>query len=154
MKQDYKLGNQTVEMDPKDPAFMLGVLYGLRHAREMLEIHKVAQGEKPNPLAVLVNDFLDDINKKLEDAEGIIVHYKRVPDFTVSVEAFKKVLKISRKDLPAIFDKMLISCAIHNLIKTGKLREGVHFRRSYRGGYEKFTVIPAPLYKFLKEGKR
>ena len=42
-------------------------------------------------------------------------------------------------------------CAIHNLIKTGKLREGVHFRRSYRGVYEKFTVIPAPLYKFLKE---
>ena len=45
-------------------------------------------------------------------------------------------------------------CAIHNLIKTGKLREGVHFLRSYRGVYEKFTVIPAPLYKFLKEGKR
>lgn len=44
-------------------------------------------------------------------------------------------------------------CAIHNLIKTGKLREGVHFRRSYRGVYEKFTVIPAPLYKFLKRGK-
>lgn len=109
MKQDYKFGNQTVEMDPKDPAFMLGVLYGLRHAREMLEIHKVEQGEKPNPLAVLVNDFLDDLNKKLEGAERIIVHHKRVPDFTASVEALKKVLKISRKDLPAIFDKMLIS---------------------------------------------
>ena len=109
MKQEYKLGNQTVEMDPKDPAFMLGVLYGLRHAREMLEIHKVEQGEKPNPLAVLVNDFLDDINKKLEGAEQVIVHHKRVPDFTESVEALKKVLKISRKDLPAIFDKMLLS---------------------------------------------
>ena len=109
MKQDYKFGNQTVEMDPKDPAFMLGVLYGLRHAREMLEIHKVEQCEKPNQLAVLVNDFLDDLNKKLEGEERIIVHHKRVPDFTASVEAFKKVLKISRKDLPAIFDKMLIS---------------------------------------------
>ena len=109
MKQDYKFGNQTVEMDPKDPAFMLGVLYGLRHAREMLEIHKVEQGEKPNPLSVLVNDFLDDINKKLEGAEQVIVHYKRVPDFSASIEIFKQVLKISRKDLPAIFDKMLIS---------------------------------------------
>ena len=109
MKQEYKLGNQTVEMDPQDPAFILGVLYGLRHAREMLEIHKVEQGEKPNPLAVLVNDFLDDINKKLEEAEQVIVHHKRVPDFTAIVEAFKKVLKISRKDLPAIFDKMLLS---------------------------------------------
>ena len=109
MKQDYKFGNQTVEMDPKDPAFRLGVLYGLRHARAMFEIHKVEQGEKPNPLAVLVNDFLDDINKKLEGEERIIVHHKRVPDFTTSVEAFKKVLKISRKDLPAIFDKMLLS---------------------------------------------
>lgn len=109
MKQEYKFENQTVEMDPTDPAFMLGVLYGLRHAREMLEIHKVEQGEKPNPLAVLVNDFLDDINKKLEGSERIIVHYNRVPDFTEIVEAFKKVLKISRKDLPAIFDKMLIS---------------------------------------------
>ena len=109
MKQEYKLGNQSVEMDPKDPAFMLGVLYGLRYAREMLEIHKVEQGEKPNPLAVLVNDFLDDINKKLEGAEQVIVHHKRVPDFTASVENLKKVLKISRKDLPAIFDKMLIS---------------------------------------------
>ena len=109
MKQDYKFGNQTVEMDPKDPAFMLGVLYGLRHAREMLEIHKVQQGEKPNPLSVLVNDFLDDLNKKLEGAEQVIVHCQRVPDFTASVEALKKVLKISRKDLPAIFDKMLIS---------------------------------------------
>lgn len=109
MKQEYKLGNQSVEMDPQDPAFMLGVLYGLRHAREMLEIHKVEQGEKPNPLAVLVNDFLDDINNKLESSEQVIVHHKRVPDFTASVEAFKKVLKISRKDLPAIFDKMLIS---------------------------------------------
>ena len=109
MKQDYKFGNQTVEMDPKDPAFMLGVLYGLRHAREMLKIHKVEQGEKPNPLAVLVNDFLDDINKKLEGAEQVIVNCQRVPDFTASVEALKKVLKISRKDLPAIFDKMLLS---------------------------------------------
>ena len=109
MKQEYKLGNQTVEMDPKDPAFMLGVLYGLRHAREMLKIHKVEQGEKPNPLAVLVNDFLDNINKKLEEAEQVIVNCQRVPDFTASVENFKKVLKISRKDLPAIFDKMLIS---------------------------------------------
>ena len=109
MKQDYKFGNQTVEMDPKDPAFMLGVLYGLRHAREMLKIHKVEQGEKPNPLAVLVNDFLDNINKKLEEAEQVIVNCQRVPDFTASVENFKKVLKISRKDLPAIFDKMLIS---------------------------------------------
>ena len=109
MKQEYKLGNQSVEMDPQDPAFMLGVLYGLRHAREMLEIHKVEQGEKPNPLAVLVNDFLDDLNKKLEGAEQIIVHCQRVPDFTASVENFKKVLKISRKDLPAIFDKMLLS---------------------------------------------
>ena len=109
MKQEYKLGNQTVEMDPQDPAFILGVLYGLRHAREMLKIHKVEQGEKPNPLAVLVNDFLDDINKKLEGAEQIIVHCQRVPDFTASVEALKKVLKISRKDLPAIFDKMLLS---------------------------------------------
>lgn len=109
MKQDYKFENQTVEMDPKDPAFMLGVLYGLRHAREMLEIHKVEQGENPNPLAVLVNDFLDDINRKLEGAEQIIVHCQRVPDFTASVEALKKVLKISRKDLPAIFDKMLLS---------------------------------------------
>lgn len=109
MKQDYKFGNQTVEMDPKDPAFMLGVLYGLRHAREMLEIHKVAQGEKPNPFAVLVNEFLDDINKKLECAEQVIVHHKIVPDFSASIETFKKVLKISRKDLPAIFDKMLIS---------------------------------------------
>lgn len=109
MKQDYKFGNQTVEMDPKDPAFMWGVLYGLRHAREMLEIHKVAQGEKPNPLAVLVNEFLDDINKKLEGAEQVIVHHKIVPDFSASIETFKKVLKISRKDLPAIFDKMLIS---------------------------------------------
>lgn len=109
MKQDYKFGNQSVEMDPKDPVFVLGVLYGLRHAREMLEIHKVEQGEKPNPLAVLVNDFLDDINKKLEGAEQVIVHHKRVPDFSASIETFKKVLKISRKDLPAIFDKMLIS---------------------------------------------
>ena len=109
MKQDYKFGNQTVEMDPKDPAFRLGVLYGLRHAREMLEIHKVEQGEKPNPLAVLVNDFLDDINKKLEEAEQVIVHHKRVPDFTASIETFKEVLKNSRKDLPAIFDKMLLS---------------------------------------------
>lgn len=109
MKHDYKFGNQSVEMDPKDPAFMFGVLYGLRHAIDMLEIHKVAQGEKPNPLAVLVNDFLDDLNKKLEGAERIIMHLKRVPDLTASVESFKKVLKISRKDLPAIFDKMLIS---------------------------------------------
>lgn len=108
MKQDYKFGNQSVEMDPKDPVFVLGVLYGLRHAREMLEIHKVAQGEKPNPLAVLVNDFLDDLNKKLEGAEQVIVHHKIVPDFSASIETFKKVLKISRKDLPAIFDKMLI----------------------------------------------
>ncbi len=109
MKKEYKLGNQTVEIDPKDPVFVLGVLYGLRHAREMLEIHKVEQGEKPNPLAVLVNDFLDDINKKLESAEQVIVHYKIVPDFTASIETFKKFLKISRKDLPAIFDKMLVS---------------------------------------------
>ena len=109
MKQDYKFGNQSVKMDPKDPVFVLGVLYGLRHAREMLEIHKVEQGEKPNPLSVLVNDFLDDLNKKLEGAEQVIVNCQRVPDFTASVEAFKKVLKISRKDLPAIFDKMLIS---------------------------------------------
>ena len=109
MKQEYKLGNQSVEMDPKDPAFMLGVLYGLRHAREILKIHKVEQGENPNPLAVLVNEFLDDINNKLEGAEQIIVNYQRVPDFTANVEAFKKVLKISRKDLPAIFDKMLLS---------------------------------------------
>lgn len=108
MKQEYKFGNQSVEMDPKDPVFVLGVLYGLRHAREMLEIHKVEQGEKPNPFAVLVNDFLDDLNKKLEGAEQVIVHHKRVPDFTASIETFKKVLKISRKDLPAIFDKMLI----------------------------------------------
>lgn len=109
MKKEYKLGNQTVEMDPKDPVFVLGVLYGLRHAREMLEIHKVEQGEIPNPLSVLVNGFLDDINKKLGGAEQIIVHLKRVPDFTASIETFKKVLKISRKDLPAIFDKMLVS---------------------------------------------
>ncbi len=109
MKKEYKLGNQTVEMDPTDPVFVLGVLYGLRHAREMLEIHKVEQGEKPNPLSVLVNDFLDDINKKLGGAEQIIVHHKIVPDFTASIETFKKVLKISRKDLPAIFDKMLVS---------------------------------------------
>lgn len=109
MKQDYKFGNQSVEMDPQDPVFVLGVLYGLRHAREMLEIHKVAQGEKPNPLAVLVNEFLDDINKTLEGAEQVIVHHKIVPDFSASIETFKKVLKISRKDLPAIFDKMLIS---------------------------------------------
>lgn len=109
MKQDYKFGNQRVEMDPQDPVFMLGVLYGLRHAREMLEIHKVAQGEKPNPLAVLVNDFLDDLNKKLGKSEQVIVHHKIVPDFSASIETFKKVLKISRKDLPAIFDKMLIS---------------------------------------------
>lgn len=109
MKQEYKFENQTVEMDPKDPVFVLGVLYGLRHAREMLEIHKVANGEKPNPLAVLVNDFLDDINNKLESSEQVIVHHKRVPDFTASIETFKEVLKNSRKDLPAIFDKMLIS---------------------------------------------
>lgn len=109
MKQDYKFGNQSVEMDPQDPVFVLGVLYGLRHAREMLEIHKVELGEKPNPLAVLVNDFLDDINKKLEGAEQVIVHHQIVPDFSASIETFKKVLKISRKDLPAIFDKMLIS---------------------------------------------
>ena len=109
MKQEYKLGNQTVEMDPKDPVFVLGVLYGLRHAREMLEIHKVEQGEKPNPLAVLVNDFLDDINKKLETGEQVIAHHKIVPDLTTSIETFKKILKISRKDLPAIFDKMLVS---------------------------------------------
>ena len=89
MKKEYKLGNQTVEMDPQDPVFVLGVLYGLRHAREMLEIHKIEQGEKPNPLAVLVNDTLDDLNNKLEGGE--------------------QVLKISRKDLPAIFDKMLVS---------------------------------------------
>lgn len=108
MKKEYKLGNQTVEMDPKDPVFVLGVLYGLRHAREMLEIHKVEQGEKPNPLAVLVNDFLYDINKKLEGAEQVIVHHKIVPNFSASIETFKKVLKISQKDLPAIFDKMLI----------------------------------------------
>lgn len=109
MKQDYKFGNQSVEMDPQDPVFVLGVLYGLRHAREMLEIHKVELGEKPNPLAVLVNAFLDDINKKLEGAEQVIVHHQIVPDFSASIETFKKVLKISRKDLPAIFDKMLIS---------------------------------------------
>lgn len=109
MKKEYKLGNQTVEMDPQDPAFMLGVLYGLRHAREMLEIHKVEQGERPNPLAVLVNDFLDDINKKLEVVEQVIVHHQMVPDFSASIETFKKVLKIIRKDLPAIFDNMLIS---------------------------------------------
>ena len=109
MKQEYKFENQTVEMDPKDPAFMLGVLYGLRHGREMLVSHKVEQGERPNPLAVLVNDFLDDLNKKLEGAEQVIVHHNRVPDLSASIEKFKKVLKISRKDLPAIFDKMLIS---------------------------------------------
>ena len=109
MKKEYKLGNQTVEMDPQDPVFVLGVLYGLRHAREMLEIHKIEQGEKPNPLAVLVNDTLDDLNNKLEGGEQVIAKHQMVPDFTASIETFKKVLKISRKDLPAIFDKMLVS---------------------------------------------
>ncbi|WP_428041393.1 hypothetical protein [Candidatus Avelusimicrobium fimicolum] len=109
MKKEYTFGNQTVEMDPKDPVFVLGVLYGLRHAREMLEIHKVEQGEKPNPLAVLVNDFLDDLNNKLETGEQVIAKHQMVPDLSASIEVFKKILKISRKDLPAIFDKMLVS---------------------------------------------
>lgn len=109
MKKEYKLGNQTVEMDPQDPVFVLGVLYGLRHAREMLEIHKIEQGEKPNPLAVLVNDTLDDLNNKLEGGEQVIAKHQMVPDLSASIETFKKILKVSRKDLPAIFDKMLVS---------------------------------------------
>ena len=45
-------------------------------------------------------------------------------------------------------------CTLYNMIKRGCLREGVHYRKSYRGMYEKFTVIPSGLINFLKNGKR
>lgn len=44
-------------------------------------------------------------------------------------------------------------CTIHRLIKNKVLRENVHFRRSYRGSYEKYSVLERPLVKFLKGDK-
>ena len=42
---------------------------------------------------------------------------------------------------------------IHRLIKEKVLKENIHFRRSYRGTYEKYTVIERPLVKFLNGEK-
>mgnify|MGYP007111793395 CR=1 FL=1 len=42
---------------------------------------------------------------------------------------------------------------IHRLIKDKVLRENVHYRRSYRGTYEKYSVLERPLVKFLKGDK-
>ena len=39
---------------------------------------------------------------------------------------------------------------IHRLIKDRVLKENIHYRRSYRGIYEKYTVLEIPLLKFLK----
>lgn len=42
---------------------------------------------------------------------------------------------------------------VHRLIKERYLKENVHFRRSYRGSYEKYTVIEGPLVKFFNGSK-
>lgn len=39
---------------------------------------------------------------------------------------------------------------IYELIKGRHLRENVHYKTSYRGVYQKFTVIESSLVKFLK----
>ena len=39
---------------------------------------------------------------------------------------------------------------IYDLIKGKHLKENVHYRTSYRGVYQKFTVIESSLVKFLK----
>lgn len=40
--------------------------------------------------------------------------------------------------------------AIYDLIRNRHLEENVHYRTSYRGVYQKFTVIESNLIKFLK----
>lgn len=42
--------------------------------------------------------------------------------------------------------------SIHRLIKSGFLRENIHYRKTYRGAYEKYTVIEMGLLKYLKNG--
>ena len=42
---------------------------------------------------------------------------------------------------------------IHRLIKERVLRENIHYRKTYRGTYEKYTVLERPLVKFLKGEK-
>lgn len=42
---------------------------------------------------------------------------------------------------------------IHRLIKERILRENIHYRRSYRGTYEKYTVLERPLVKFFNGEK-
>ena len=39
---------------------------------------------------------------------------------------------------------------IHRLIKEKVLRENIHYRKTYRGTYEKYIVLERPLLKFLK----
>ena len=43
---------------------------------------------------------------------------------------------------------------IHRLIKEKYLKENIHFRKSYRGSYEKYTVIESPLIKFFNGDKK
>lgn len=43
--------------------------------------------------------------------------------------------------------------SIYTLIESGKLKENIHFRRSYRGIYKKTTVIENALLKYLNTGR-
>ena len=43
--------------------------------------------------------------------------------------------------------------AIHRLIKTKALRENIHYRKSCRGSYEKYSVLENPLVQYLKGRK-
>lgn len=42
---------------------------------------------------------------------------------------------------------------IHRLIKEHILRENIHYRKTYRGAYEKYTVLERPLVKFFNGEK-
>ena len=43
---------------------------------------------------------------------------------------------------------------IHRLIREKALKENIHYRRSFRGNYEKYELIEAPLIKFLQGGDK
>lgn len=42
---------------------------------------------------------------------------------------------------------------VYRLIKEKVLRENIHYRQSYRGNYEKYTVLERPLVKFFNGNK-
>jgi len=43
--------------------------------------------------------------------------------------------------------------SIYMLIESGKLKENIHFRKTYRGSYKKTTIIEQGLIKYLNTGK-